>query len=316
MVQHSEEILNKLALIEKKYAEMGQDMGSYLEGLLYANILSYWDYIQLDTLLSIQKPKTDFKDEMIFITYHQISELMFQLIIHELKQLSTFPHPDETLWLKHLTRVNRYYEHLISSFDIMIHGMDREDFKKFRMALLPGSGFQSVSYRKIELYCTELRQLMAIENRDESNDDMSLQSIYGKIYWKQSNRELKSGHKTLTLRMFEDKYDDELIRLAQSLETANLFYRMTNSAAAILDNAEVVKQLRALDLHANLYWPIAHFEAANKHLKEKKEVLIATGGTNWQTYLPPHRQKIIFFPSLWRDDEKQNWGRLKKAPTS
>ena len=50
--------------------------------------MSYWDYIHLDTLLTLQTPKTDFPDENIFIIYHQITELYFKLIINELEQIS------------------------------------------------------------------------------------------------------------------------------------------------------------------------------------------------------------------------------------
>jgi tryptophan 2,3-dioxygenase len=35
----------------------------------------------------------------------------------------------------------------------------------------------------------------------------------------------------------------------------------------------------------------------------------ATGGTNWQKYLPPRFQKIMFFPELWNDKEKEEWGK-------
>lgn len=52
--------LQKLKLLEEKYATMGQDLNSYLDGLLYSNVTTYWDYINLDTLLSLQHPKTDF----------------------------------------------------------------------------------------------------------------------------------------------------------------------------------------------------------------------------------------------------------------
>ena len=62
-------------------------MGSYLDGLLHERYLTYWDYIHLDTLLSLQIPKTHFPDEEIFIGYHQITELYFKLIIHEQKQI-------------------------------------------------------------------------------------------------------------------------------------------------------------------------------------------------------------------------------------
>ena len=66
-------INEKIKLLEDKYAQMGQDLNSYLDGLLLSNYLTYWDYIQLDTLLTLQNPKTDYPDEQIFIMYHQIT---------------------------------------------------------------------------------------------------------------------------------------------------------------------------------------------------------------------------------------------------
>ena len=65
------EILEKINLLQKKYSAMGQDLSSYLDGLLYADFLTYWDYINLDTLLSLQQPITPYPDEKVFIIYHQ-----------------------------------------------------------------------------------------------------------------------------------------------------------------------------------------------------------------------------------------------------
>src|ERR1700739_5061014 len=82
------EIIEKINLLDEKYAAMGQDLNSYLDGLLYADYLTYWDYIHLDTLLSLQSPKTPFPDEEIFIMYHQITELYFKLVLHECRQIA------------------------------------------------------------------------------------------------------------------------------------------------------------------------------------------------------------------------------------
>ena len=83
----NEEIEKRLNELEKKYTSMGQDLTSYLDGLLYADFLTYWDYIHVDTLLSLQTPRTTFKDEKIFIMYHQITELFFKLCLHEYEQI-------------------------------------------------------------------------------------------------------------------------------------------------------------------------------------------------------------------------------------
>src|ERR1043165_2955957 len=81
------ELVEQLRKLQAKYDAMGQDLSSYLDGLLYSDYLTYWDYIHLDTLLSLQTPKTHFPDEKIFIIYHQITELYFNLTLLELEQL-------------------------------------------------------------------------------------------------------------------------------------------------------------------------------------------------------------------------------------
>ena len=47
-------IEEKIKLLEDKYAQMGQDLNGYLDGLLLSNYLTYWDYTQLETLLTLQ----------------------------------------------------------------------------------------------------------------------------------------------------------------------------------------------------------------------------------------------------------------------
>ena len=79
MTHSTEELLN---LLKDKYLQSGDDLNTHLEGLLHAKPVTYWDYIHLDTLLSLQSPITSFPDEEIFIMYHQITELYFKLCLH------------------------------------------------------------------------------------------------------------------------------------------------------------------------------------------------------------------------------------------
>ena len=80
----TEKIVDK---IKEKYQNLGENPNTYLNGLLQAKPINYWDYIQVDTLLTLQKTRTDFKDEAIFVMYHQVTELVLKMMIHELKQL-------------------------------------------------------------------------------------------------------------------------------------------------------------------------------------------------------------------------------------
>ena len=83
----SQDILDRIQKLKEKYDNMGQDLVSYLDGLLYSEYLTYWDYIHLDTLLSLQNPRTAFPDEKIFIMYHQVTELYFKMILSECEQM-------------------------------------------------------------------------------------------------------------------------------------------------------------------------------------------------------------------------------------
>ena len=71
----NQELLNS---IEAKYAGLDENPETYFKGLLHAKPITYWDYVEVDTLLSLQKPRTNFKDEEIFIMYHQVTELLLK----------------------------------------------------------------------------------------------------------------------------------------------------------------------------------------------------------------------------------------------
>ena len=146
----------QLIKLQQKYAVMGQDLSSYLDGLLHSDYLTYWDYIHLDTLLSLQNPKTHFPDEKVFIVYHQITELYFNLVLWEIEQIVERKNLDEVFFIARLERVIRYFKNLTESFSIMTEGMERDQFLKFRMSLLPASGFQSAQYRLIEICSTDM----------------------------------------------------------------------------------------------------------------------------------------------------------------
>ena len=313
----SPEILEKLDSLQKKYSAMGQDLPSYLDGLLFADFLTYWDYINLDTLLSLQQPITPYPDEKVFIIYHQITELYFKLSLHEFDRISeaqTDSSITPTFLLERIRRINRYFVALTSSFDIMVDGMDQGEFLKFRMSLLPASGFQSAQYRKIEICSTSLDRI-AHKNHREAFSNYSIEDIpkvFNHLYWREGASELKTGSKTLTLKQFEKKYDEELLDLAGRTYSSNV-----RSVAASLvftaEESDIKEELRQamrwLDVNVNINWTLAHYKSAVRYLQRDPEDIAASGGTNWQKYLPPRFQKRIFFPELWSEQELEDWGK-------
>lgn len=185
--------------IKKKYEDMGENPEAYLEGLLHAKPINYWDYIEVDTLLSLQKPRTRFKDETIFIMYHQVTELLLKMMRHELEQVVEENDIDEAFLLTKLGRINRYTHMLITSFDIMREGMDYDDYSQFRKTLTPASGFQSAQFRYIEIYCTRMENLVNDAGKKRLPPDPSVEDYFEHIYWRDAGLNRKTGKKTLTM---------------------------------------------------------------------------------------------------------------------
>ncbi|EMR01672.1 tryptophan 2,3-dioxygenase family protein [Cesiribacter andamanensis] len=302
-------IVEKIKKLEAKFAAMGQDLSSYLEGLLQADYLNYWDYVNLDTLLTLQQPRTPYPDEMIFICYHQHTELFFKLILHELEQITGEQPVAPQVFLEKIRRCIRYFDNLEHSFDIMVSGMDREQFLQFRMALLPASGFQSAQYRLIELYSTDLQNLLPEEQRSNLPEKYTDDELVQSIYWSKGATELVSGKKTLTLRQFEQKYTADFLKTIHRKKETNVWKQYLTHLQKAPNRLELVDALRRFDLLANVFWPLAHYKAAVRYLQNDPTDIAATGGTNWQKYLPPRFQRVMFFPELWTEQEKKEWGK-------
>src|ERR1700760_3497345 len=115
--------------------------------------LSYGGYLSLGVLLDQQHPQSDpaAHDELLFITIHQVYELWFKQILHELttvRDLLLDSTGRETLWTaRHrLTRVTQIEQVLIAQLPVL-ETMTPQDFLEFRTVLAPASGFQSVQFR-------------------------------------------------------------------------------------------------------------------------------------------------------------------------
>ena len=308
-MKNKEQVESQISKLAEKYKDSGQDLSSYLDGLLYQRYLTYWDYIHLDTLLSLQVPRTYFPDEEIFIMYHQITELYFKLIIHEQKQIVDDKSQDVEVFIEKANRINNYYKALISSFSIMINGMEREQFMRYRMALLPASGFQSAQYRMIEIYATPLENLVLESNRSAYSSDTPIEELYEQIYWKKGATDVNTGEKTLTLKQFEYRYTPRFIRIAKEIEGNTIYHKYLDLPAKSRDNKALKEALKSMDLNANVNWPLMHIGSAYRYLSKGKSAIEATGGTNWKEYLPPSFQKVVFFPKLHTEQDLNDWGK-------
>ena len=299
---------NLIQSLEDKYSAINQDKNVYLEGLLHSKTINYWDYIHTDALLNLQIQRTTLPDEMVFIGYHQINELIFKMILWELQQLAEMPVLNVDIFTDKLMRVSRYFDMLTSSFAIMQHGMDLAQYNKFRHTLTPASGFQSAQYRKIEFASTELINLIDPRFRETIDRDTAFEHAFEHLYWQAAGKDFKTGKKSILLTNFETRYKEEFITFMKVYNTKNLWTRYKELSVDDQKNNTLVNAMRHYDYTVNITWVMAHFNAAKHYILASSGDGEATGGSNWQKYMHPKYQKRIFFPELWSAKEKDNWG--------
>jgi tryptophan 2,3-dioxygenase len=114
--------------------------------------LTYAGYLRLDELLGLQEPRSRpvEHDETLFIIIHQIYELWFKEMLHELDQLvEHLGHDHPTLSGHQLKRVLKILKTLVAQLDVL-ETMTPLDFVSFRSFLASSSGFQSAQFREIE----------------------------------------------------------------------------------------------------------------------------------------------------------------------
>lgn len=114
--------------------------------------LTYGAYLDLHTLLSAQHPRSnpEHHDETLFIIQHQVSELWFKLMLHELRSARDSIRSDDVHECdRQLARVTAIQRQLYEQWGV-IETMQPNDFAQFRSVLGSASGFQSFQYRAIE----------------------------------------------------------------------------------------------------------------------------------------------------------------------
>ena len=116
----------------------------------FSRDMSYGDYLQLDAILSAQKPLSPDHNEMLFIVQHQTSELWMKLMLHELGAAVDCVARDQLgSAFKMLARVSRIMEQLVHAWDVLAT-MTPPEYSAIRPYLSNSSGFQSWQYRCVE----------------------------------------------------------------------------------------------------------------------------------------------------------------------
>jgi tryptophan 2,3-dioxygenase len=128
----------------------------------FREAMSYADYLDLDTLLAAQHPRSDppHHDELLFIVQHQTTELWLKLILHELRAVRAYFDADLVHQaLKSLARVKHIQRTLIEQWSVLAT-LTPNEYGEFRGTLASASGFQSAQYRGVEFILGNKNQQM------------------------------------------------------------------------------------------------------------------------------------------------------------
>jgi tryptophan 2,3-dioxygenase len=295
--------------LEDKFEAINQKTETHLEGLLWSKPITYWDYIQTDALLNLQIQRTTLPDEMVFIMYHQVNELLFKMILWEINQLCHCEKLETKFFTDRLTRISRYFDILTNSFDIMGDGMEVEQYMKFRNTLTPASGFQSAQYRLIEFSSTDLINLIDHRFRASIDRNTPYSHAFDHLYWQAAGKDYQTGKKSYLILEFERKYKEEFLRYMEEYNTINIWRKFKQLPENDQKDATLITAMRHYDRTVNITWVMGHLNAAQKYIESGHGTGEATGGSDWKKYMHPKYQRRIFFPELWSEEELKNWGQ-------
>jgi tryptophan 2,3-dioxygenase len=247
--------------------------------------LSYGGYLHLDVLLDQQVPESSppAHDELLFITIHQVYELWFKQLLHELttvRDLLLDPSARDALWTaRHrMTRVTQIEAVLIAQLPVL-ETMTPQDFLDFRTLLAPASGFQSVQFRELEFLSglkdpgvvSRLRSATPSE-RERLQRRLTEPSLWDAFVATLAARGLATGS--------EDDIRDSLLAIARDRGS---YGQIWDVAEGLISHDELSAQWRAL--HATVVERQIGYKAG-------------TGGSTGVGYLR-ERRDLRFFPLLW-----------------
>jgi len=258
-----------LAAIEKPKQDHGAPYR--LGGMGYQDAsgrrLSYGSYLHIPELLALQAGLTEAHDELLFIVVHQVYELWFKVLIHELEAVRSAIEGEDLRGARHFLARVKVIEALLVEQVGVLETMAPQDFLTFRSELAPASGFQSAQFREIE-FLSGLKDAGYIKALDDADARARLQQ--------------RLTEPSL-LDVFSALLDRHGVTVSDLYRDGDRHADLLELAEALLDHDEGFR-----------LWRLRHVEMVERQIGDKP----GTGGSTGVRYLQSTLNKR-FFPELW-----------------
>ncbi|MBI4544859.1 MAG: tryptophan 2,3-dioxygenase [Gemmatimonadetes bacterium] len=252
--------------------------------------LTYSSYLRLPELLSLQVPQSEGPehDETLFIIIHQVYELWFKEVLHELDHLQELLEAGETSRAQHtLKRVLTILKVLVAQIDVL-ETMTPLEFLVFRDRLETGSGFQSHQFRALEFALGQKRWSAVIHYREGSEMRRFLEERYSRpTIWDSFLKYLaRRGHAVPRDQLERDSRQP--VQPSPALQ--RIFIEIYRTDPTVSELCE-----RFVDLDEGMQeWRYRHVKMVERTIGAKP----GTGGTSGAAYLHTTLNRRAF-PDLW-----------------
>jgi tryptophan 2,3-dioxygenase len=231
--------------------------------------LSYGSYLKVPELLDLQEQRTEAHDELLFIAVHQVYEIWFKVLLHELEAARDRMQLDDVFWARHfLRRVSVIWRLLIQQIEVL-ETMSPQDFLAFRSELAPASGFQSVQFREIE-FLSGLKNPAYLKRLEATPPELA------RLQRRLDEPTLWDAFQTVVLRHGSPTLQEVFFR-------RDLHGDLFDLSEALLDHDQ-----------AFAHWRARHVLMVERQIGSKT----GTGGSTGVEYLRTTLDKR-FFPELW-----------------
>ena len=258
----------------------------------FSKSMSYGDYLQLDAILTAQKPLSPAHDEMLFIVQHQTSELWMKLMLHELRAAIGHIARDELPpAFKMLARVSKIMEQLVHAWDVLAT-MTPPEYSAMRPYLGQSSGFQSYQYRCIEFSMGNKNRAMLKPHEHRADLLAMVQAAYEapSLYDEALRLMARRGiavPASHTERDWTQPY-------AESEAVEQAWLTVYRNPEKHWDLYQLGEELTDLE-DAFRLWRFRHVTTVERVIGFKR----GTGGTGGVSYLRKMLD-VVLFPEIWR----------------